>query len=359
MFEVDRASGGTKRCARRWAGALATAAVTMTPAVCSLVAAPCVVRPVTPVGAAAWRADPRHLPDPVSSDPDAVAGFLTAAGPDEQRALATAYPGVVGDLDGAPVALRYAANQRSMRAAGPPYRDRPGRFLLFDPRGDGRVAQVFGDLTTATRIAVLVPGSGNRVANFWRGVGGKPFRSPSAQAAGLYEEAARYGGRLAVIAWLGYAAPKGVDPAEAREDLARTGAAALDRFVAGLIAVRPHATVALLGHSYGSTVIGLAAPRLPHQVTDLAVFGSPGMGVADVTALGTTARVWAGQSTRDWIHWIPGVRVFGLGHGTKPADPGFGARPFATTDVTDHDHYLAPGTDSLTALSRIAAGTAR
>lgn len=90
-------------------------------------------------------------------------------------------------------------------------------------------------------------------------------------------------------------------------------------------------------------------------MTDLAVFGSPGMGVADVAALGTTARVWAGQSTRDWTRWIPGVRVFGLGHGTKPTDPHFGARLFATTDVIDHDHYLAPGTDSLAALSRIAA----
>ena len=113
--------------------------------------------------------------------------------------------------------------------------------------------------------------------------------------------------------------------------------------MAGLAAVRPEATVALLGHSYGSTVIGAAAPRLPPQVTDIAVFGSPGMGVSDVTRLGTSARVWAGQSARDWIRWVPGVRLFGLGHGTKPADPAFGARVFATADVAGHDHYLSPG----------------
>ncbi|GAB2818873.1 alpha/beta hydrolase family protein [Actinoallomurus bryophytorum] len=329
--------------------------MTVAPAACTLAAAPGAVRVTAPAGTAAWRADGRHLPDPVTADPVTVHRFLAAAGTAEQRELAAEYPGVLGGLDGAPVASRYAANRRAMDAAGPPYRGRPGRYLLFDARGDGRVAQVFGDLRAADRIAVLVPGAGARGANFWTGVGGRRFRSPAVQAAGLYREAARYGGRIAVIAWLGYETPKGIEAAEAREDLARAGAAALERFVAGLVAVRPGATVALLGHSYGSTVIGTAAPRLPAQVTDLAVFGSPGMGVHDVTGLGTSARVWAGQSARDWIRWVPGVQVFGLGHGTKPADPAFGAQVFPTADVTGHDHYLSPGTDSLTALARIAA----
>jgi hypothetical protein len=62
----------------------------------------------------------------------------------------------------------------------------------------------------------------------------------------------------------------------------------------------------------------------------------------------------------DWIRWVPGVRLFELGHGTRPTDRGFGARVFPTADVADHDHYLAPGTDSLTALAGIAAtGTDR
>ncbi|GLY82418.1 alpha/beta hydrolase [Actinoallomurus iriomotensis] len=340
--------------------ALAAVAVAVAPAASTLLAAPGVVRVAAPAGTAAWRADHRRLPDPVSADPVAVHDFLTAAGTAGQRELAAEYPGVVGDLDGAPAALRYAANRRAMDAAGPPYRGRAGRYLLFDPRGDGRVAQVFGDLATADRIAVLVPGASVRGANFWTGAGGRRFRSLSVQADGLYREGARYRpGRFAVIAWLGYETPKGVNAAEAREDLARAGAVALDRFVAGLVADRPRATVALLGHSYGSTVIGLAARRLPRQVTDIAVFGSPGMGVTDVTRLGTTARVWAGQSRRDWIRWVPGIRLFGLGHGTKPADPAFGARVFATADVSDHDHYLAPGTDSLSALARIAASGAR
>ncbi|WP_433795653.1 alpha/beta hydrolase [Actinoplanes sp. CA-252034] len=258
---------------------------------------------------------------------------------------------MVGNLDGAPVALRYEANRRAMLAAGI---DRPdGDFLLFDPRGRGRVAQVFGDPTTARRIAVLVPGMRNRLQNFWRGVGGQAYRSPAVWAADLH----RAGGSddFAVIAWLGYDTPQGVDEA-ARANLADTGADALVTFVDGLVAVRPQATIALLGHSYGSTVIGHAAPRLDARVTDIAVFGSPGLGVDDVTALRTGARVWAGQSEQDWISWLPGGRMLGLGHGIAPSDPEFGARPFPTADVHDHDHYLSPGTDSLAALTRIAGG---
>jgi hypothetical protein len=48
-----------------------------------------------------------------------------------------------------------------------------------------------------------------------------------------------------------------------------------------------------------------------------------------------------------------------VGHGGKPVGPGFGARRFATADVSDHDHYLAPGTGSLAALARIAGGSVR
>ena len=88
------------------------------------------------------------------------------------------------------------------------------------------------------------------------------------------------------------------------------------------------------------------------------MFGSAGLGVDKVAELGTTARVWSGLSTGDWIRRVPAVRVFGLGHGRRPTDPGFGARVFPVLDVADHDHYLAPGTGSLAALARIAGGTA-
>ena len=61
--------------------------------------------------------------------------------------------------------------------------------------------------------------------------------------------------------------------------------------------------VALLCHSYGSVVCGLAAPHLP--VTDIAVFGSPGMDASSVASLDTTARVWAGRESGDSIKYVP------------------------------------------------------
>jgi len=298
----ESATGTVVRMIGLWKRLAAALAVALTPAAATLLSAPAAVRPVTAVTL--------------------------------------------------PFAVRYAASHEAMLRAGPPYRDWVGQFLEFDPGGDGRVAQAFGDLSTADRIAILVPGAGNRLANFERGVGGKSFRSPVVQAAALYR--AVQDDRFAVVAWLGYDAPNGLDRSAAREDLARAGAEELERFVDGLLAVRPHATIALLGHSYGGVVIGLAAHALDARVTDLVVFGCPGLGVDSVGELHTSARVWAGLAASDPMRWVPGIRLFGLGHGRHPTDPAFGAQTFGTGGVLDHDHYLAPGTDSLTNLARIA-----
>ncbi|MEU1587123.1 alpha/beta hydrolase [Micromonospora sp. NPDC005710] len=351
----------TRSVPRRWRRSLLTwltgVLVSLAPTAANLLPPSGAVRVTPPVGAAVWLADPRELPDPTRAEPAEIRTFLATLDAEEQRGLAAAYPGVVGNLDGAPPSLRYEANRRAMALAGPPYLDRAGQYLLFDPRGQGQVAQVFGDLDHADRIAVLVPGAGNRAGNFWRGVGGKPVRSPSTQGQDLYQSAHGYrvpAERFAVVVWLGYDAPDGVDLSAAREDLAETGAAALERFVTGLTLLRPHATIALLGYSYGSTVIGLAAHRLPVQVTDIAAFGSPGMGVDRATDLGTEARVWAALSPRDNMRWVPGARLRGLGHGTQPAAPGFGASIFPADDVPDHDHYLAVGTRSQASLTAIA-----
>lgn len=333
-----------KRLSYRLGRGLAALAVAVTPASATLLAAAGAVPPDPPVGVEAWNADPRHLPDPLTTDPAAIQRFFAGLNATTQCELASTYPGVVGNLDGAPIELRYAANRFGAR-----------QILLFDPRGDGKVAQVFGDLAIAQRIAILVPGAGNQLGNFWSGVGGKAFRSPAQQGADLYRTAQTDGDHhFAVVVWLGYDAPDGINVAAAREDLAQVGAAALERFVAGLTAIRPQATLALLGYSYGSTVIGLAAGHLPVQVTDLAALGSPGMGVDTVAELGTTARVWAGLSDRDPMRFVPGVKFFGLGHGRQPTDPAFGATVIPTRDVVDHDHYLAVGTDSQASITRIA-----
>jgi pimeloyl-ACP methyl ester carboxylesterase len=180
------------------------------------------------------------------------------------------------------------------------------------------------------------------------------------QARALYDaaRAAAPGQQIAVIAWLGYDAPQGVGRTAAREELARAGATALEGFTADLAIMRPNAKVTLVGHSYGSVVTGLAAASLPSQVKNLVAVGSPGMGVSRAADLHTSALVWAGQSAQDWIDWVPAYRVWGAGHGALPTTAGFGGRVFGTNGVIDHDHYLAPGTQSLGNIVEIVLGRA-
>jgi hypothetical protein len=263
--------------------------------------------------------------------------------------------------DPAALARMYDVNRNAMQIAGAPYAQWAGQgrhFLAFSPLGNGRVVEVFGDLGTADRIAVLVPGASTTADNFNTGLDQVRDRAPAVQARALYDatRAAAPGQRVAVIAWLGYDAPQGVGRSAAREELARAGATALDGFTRDLAIMRPSARVTLIGHSYGSVVVGLAAAALPSQVKDLVVVGSPGMGVSRAADLHTSAHVWAGQSAQDWIDWVPAFQVWGAGHGTLPITAGFGDRVFGTGGVIDHDHYLAPGTQSLDNITSVVLG---
>jgi hypothetical protein len=157
--------------------------------------------------------------------------------------------------------------------------------------------------------------------------------------------------RLAVIAWLGYLTPSTLSPAVMTSGDAGQGADALRPFVNDL--VRHGHQVALICHSYGSVVCGLAAAHLP--VTDIAVVGSPGMDASSVRALHTTARVWAGRGAGDWIQHVPHVHFLGLGFGQDPMAPAFGARIFACGSG-GHSDYFKPGGIALRNLARIALG---
>jgi hypothetical protein len=129
------------------------------------------------------------------------------------------------------------------------------------------------------------------------------------------------------------------------------GADALRPFVDDL--ARHGRRVALLCHSYGSVLCGLAAPHLP--VTDIAVFGSPGMDASSVRALDTSARVWAGRGTGDWIRDVPYVQFLGLGFGQDPMAPAFGARLF-DCGSGGHSGYFKPGSIALRNLAYVALG---
>jgi hypothetical protein len=125
------------------------------------------------------------------------------------------------------------------------------------------------------------------------------------------------------------------------------------RLVIGLRGIDPAADTTLLCHSYGSVVCGEAVKSLP--VDNVAAFGSPGMAASTVAALRTRANVWAARGSRDWIQFVPHVRLLGLGFGTDPVSPGFGARVFAAGPAA-HGDYLRPGSVALRNLALIALG---
>jgi hypothetical protein len=268
-------------------------------------------------------------------------------------------PAPVPALPALPVAFRDSA--AAMRSAGGAYALWAGmsrHFLSFDPAGDGTAVEVVGDLATADRIAVLVPGVDTTLRDFDRGLGGVARRAPAVQARALYwrlRSADRHA-KVAVVAWLGYDTPEGIGLAAVREQRARDGARALEGFVDGVQRQRPRAAITLVGHSYGAIVVGLAAPRLP-QVHDVVALGAPGMGAAHASDLGG-ARVWSALAPADWMRRIPQVRVFDLGHGRRPSDPSFGATALPTEGVEGHDYYLTPGTSTIAAVADVVLGKA-
>jgi hypothetical protein len=275
--------------------------------------------------------------------------------------VAAALPGPALSTPAPAVPLAFQDSAEAMRLAGRPYAGwaASGRqFLAFDPAGDGIAAEVIGDLATADRIAVLVPGVDTALRDFDRGLGGVTRRAPAVQARVLYRSllAADPSARVAVVAWLGYDTPEGIGLDSVRQASARAGAAALTTFVRGLTAQRPGAAVTLIGHSYGAIVVGLAAPRLS-EVRDLVALGAPGMGADRAADLGG-ARVWSALAADDWIRRIPQVRLFDLGHGRRPSSPGFGARPLPADGVAGHDFYLTPGSSTLAALVPVVLGRA-
>ncbi|WP_248959072.1 alpha/beta hydrolase [Sphaerisporangium perillae] len=230
-----------------------------------------------------------------------------------------------------------------LRAMADPAR----RFLSFDGRDGGRAVEVFGDLTAAERIAVLVPGSDTDLDKYGLLRGGS-MRLRQA-----------LGDRSAVIAWLGYRTPGTVTLQALMPGRADRAAPDLRAFVRELSAVKPGARVSLLCHSYGSVVCGRAAPGL--DVADIVLYGSAGAAVDDAAALRTRATVWAGRGTGDWIAHVPHTRLrlpfVTIGFGTDPVSPRFGARLFAAGDG-GHSDYLKAGSLSLSNIARIVSGRA-
>ncbi|MFI6729998.1 alpha/beta hydrolase family protein [Streptomyces sp. R-74717] len=322
----------------------------------------------------------RALPD-ADAPPHRLAQFFATLTAVQRTGLADKYPLVVGNLNGAPVTLRYHANRLALVQARKVERQRmhdarlspdgraealrrmnrfqamlaEGRHILtFDPSGKGRAAEVFGDLDRAERVSVIVPGVDTNLLTLERSAP-KVNAAPVGMAKSLYaaERAARPGIRTAVIAWADYTTPAGIGMDAALGNLAERGAVRLNALVGALPGDAP---ISLFCHSYGSVLCGVAAHELPSRVADIAVAGSPGMRVENAGQLRTGARVWAMRDHDDWIEDVPNLELGGLGHGADPVDPGFGARIVSAGGAVGHSGYFEPGTESLSNFASIGVG---
>ena len=304
---------------------------------------------------------------PTNSTPEEVRAFFEALDPDAQTALVVKYPDIIGNLDGAQPEARYAANRINiMREVERLERDGGSaeliaqlremasehrQIILFDPSGDGRAAEVFGDLDAAEHIAVLVPGATNTLDTF------DGFNDSAELLQNTMSEL--WPDRpTATIAWLGYDTPDSLPfgipfpgPEAIFDESAEEAAATLPPFLGGINDGSRHVTV--IGHSYGSVALGLAA-REGLAADDIVFLGSPGVRARNAGELGEY-NVWAGLNPKDPIRFVDTISVFGLGHGPQPAHAEFGARRFRTDGAVGHAYYIRDS-EAVYNLARIIAG---
>ena len=178
------------------------------------------------------------------------------------------------------------------------------------------------------------------------------------------------GASTSAVMWLDYDAPDFVDEGAGR-GRAEAAVAGLRRFQDGLRATHdgPAAHLTVLGHSYGSLVVGTAATGGGLAADDVVFVGSPGVGVDSAAELRMPpGRVWSSTAratssigrrwrraacSRTW-RWPDALPVAGplaafgrpedeLWHGHNPSDPAFGARAFPSQPDAGHIGYWEPG----------------
>ena len=241
--------------------------------------------------------------------------------------------------------------------------DGPKRYLgLLDESGRGAVS--VGNPDVARRTAVFVPGTG-------QGLTRMPFSDQKAFAMYAAARAADSGLRpddVAVVTWMDYDRPMDLSRA-AFPQPAYGGAGRLDAFEDGQRAshVGAPSIDTVIGHSYGSTVVGAAASHGRHLDADNVIaVGSPGMLVdrAGRLDLRPGAEVYVMRAAHDAIS-VGGI-VTDWTLGADPIGPGFGARrlaadpgppgPFGLPSIGAHSSYWAAGNVALKNFGAVIAG---
>lgn len=270
--------------------------------------------------------------------------------------------------DGAVYALQSQLSAASSRLAGyaavrATLTDEPRRYLgALDEFGRGAVS--IGNPDIARRNAIFVPGTGQGLARL-------RFSDDKAMAmytAALLADPGLRPDDVAVTTWMGYDRPMDLSHA-AFPQPAYGGADRLDAFENGQRAshVGTPSVDTVIGHSYGSTVVGAAAAGGRHLDADNVIaVGSPGMMVdrAGRLDLHNGAHVYVMRAQNDVISMGGVVTAWTLG--ADPIAPGFGAQrlaadpgpvgPLGLPSVAAHSSYWQDGNIALRNFGAVIAG---
>lgn len=238
----------------------------------------------------------------------------------------------------------------------------PRYLALIDDQGHAAVA--IGNPDTAKRTATFVPGTGQDMAAFQ----GSDRKSWDMYQAALKADRTLNSGDVSVTTWMGYDRPMDLTQA-AWPDRAENGGAALDAYVNGIHAshVGPVAIDTVIGHSYGSTLLGGAATDGNLLAADNVIaVGSPGMLTehAGDLALDPGAHVYSMTARNDVISLVTdmtlGADPYGTDFGATRlwANPG-PALPYSggvLPSVAAHSSYWDEGNPGLANMGAIIAG---
>jgi hypothetical protein len=230
---------------------------------------------------------------------------------------------------------------------------------------DGRAAVSINNPDFAKRDVTFVPGTGQDLSH----LSGSTLKSSRMLDATLQMDPSLRPGDVSVTTWMGYDRPMNLLEA-ANVSYADNGAQALDDFQAGIrashndLAAGGPSLNTVIGHSYGSTVVGDAALCGHHlDANNVVAVGSPGVlaGHASDFSLAPGAHFFATRAENDIIAWATDTNL-----GVDPMAANFGGIPFEAApgptgsigleSVAAHSTYWDYGNPALINMRRIIDG---
>ncbi|MEU5259723.1 alpha/beta hydrolase [Amycolatopsis sp. NPDC021455] len=244
-----------------------------------------------------------------------------------------------------------------------PLPGQPPAFLLgIDTANAGHAIIAIGNPDHAQNVATYVPGTFAGLDGF----------ATDIQRADLMNHTASIINPVptSVITWAGYDAPQSIIPDAASTSFADHAEPGLRRFQDGLGASHDPIAVnsTVIGHSYGTTVVGQTSRDLGLPADNLVMVASPGVGVQHATDLHLDGvpsgqmgnHVFATKAALDPVTALTNFDIPALDPvdplGPDPTTGWFGGHAFDSNATGGHTDYWDPNSKSLQGMANVIAG---